>query len=205
MKSEIRRSSLYKREVFVSRSPRGQPLFLTKGKAVGKGSPFGAGHPPPRECPTRPRRRFEGAEGMVASLVQRLRLRKRVYQVVRVRAGEAQGADGFCRRTPKGANSPWKDVESVCFYGAALRAATPACVAGRWRLVSFRIIRPTLTHALFFNGGRNFCGEPFRSTFYKQNFLVIRSPRGRRLFVAKRKVDGKGSPFKGGHAPPLRE
>ena len=81
---------------------------------------------------------------MVARVLRWLLTKKRVYEAKRVRAGGVQDADGLFRRTPKGANTPWKGAETVCFYGAALRAATPACVAGRWTSLFFRIARRTV-------------------------------------------------------------
>ena len=81
---------------------------------------------------------------MVARVLRRLLAKKRVYQAKRGRAGEAQGTDGLFRRTRKGVNSPWKVAESVCFYCAALRAATPACVAEGGSVLFFRIVRRTV-------------------------------------------------------------
>ena len=100
MNGEARGSTLYKRNFIVFRSRnassrlRGRRLFVAKrkefsqAKTDGKGSPFGAVPPRfarfPRECPTRPRRLLEDAEGNVASLVRWLRLQKRVYEAKRV-------------------------------------------------------------------------------------------------------------------------
>ena len=47
-------------------------------------------------APPEPRRLFEDAEGIVARVLHRLLAKKRVYQVVRGRASEAQGTDGLC-------------------------------------------------------------------------------------------------------------
>ena len=58
------------------------------------------------------------------------------------------------RRTPKGANVPDWIAESVCFYGAALCAATPACVVKGGSPLSFRFVRSTVGVSLIFNGGR---------------------------------------------------
>ena len=74
-------------------------------------------------------------------------------------------------------------AESVCFYGAALCAAMPACIVEWWWAVFFRIVRRIVGAQRIFNGGRLYGGV------YRVGVEIL-------LFTLLVRGLGQGSPSK---------